>query len=80
MNHFNFYRLTYMCEKYPYQNSDAEEAHGANKKMKEKMKIMEEKIEVYKIGKYIIGDLFNIEENGIITLNLKQDTNCLLCR
>ena len=69
-----------MCRKYPYQNSDAEEARGANKKMKEKMKIIEEEIEVSKIEQFIIGDLFNIEENGIITLNLKQDTNCLLCR
>ena len=69
-----------MCQRYPYQNSDAEEAHGANKKMKEKMKIIEEEIRVPEIEKFIIGDLFNIEENGIITLNLEQDTNCLLCR
>ena len=69
-----------MCKKYPYQNSDAEEARGANKKMKEKMEIIEEEIKVSKIEQFIIGDLFNIEENGIITSILEQNTNCLLCR
>ena len=69
-----------MCKKYPYQNSDAEEARGVNKEMKEKMKIREDQIEVSKIEQFIIGDLLNIGKNGNVTLILKNTTNCLLCR
>ena len=69
-----------MCKKYPYQNSDAEEALGVNKEMKEKLKIMGDGICVSKIEQFIIGDLFNIEKNGHITSILKEQTSCLLCR
>ena len=62
-----------MSKKYPYQNPVVEEASGLTKKMQEQMKIMErDEIRVSEIEKFIIGDLFKIDDENISLLSKPQ--------
>ena len=62
-----------MSKKYPYQNPVVEEASGLTKKMQEQMKIMErDEIRVSEIEKFIIGDLFKIDDENVSLLSKPQ--------
>ena len=64
--------------RYPYQNSDAEEDRGINKEMKRRMEIEDYPIWVFKIEKFIVGDLFKIK-NKNVSMHPEPQTNCPLC-
>ena len=68
-----------MNKKFPHQNSEAEGATGLNEKMEDGMKIHNDSVAVSDIENFIIGDIFNIE-NENFTLLHTPPTTCLLCR
>ena len=64
---------------YPHQNTEAEGACGLNKKMEDEMKIKKNWVYVHDIEKFIIGNIFKIE-NGNISILPPPPTNCPLCQ
>ena len=69
--------------RYPYQNSDAEEDRGINKEMKKRMNIAYGSgLNVSQIEKFIVGDLFKIENNNVSMHPhaYNPQSNCQLCR
>ena len=81
-----------MNMKFPNQNAKAEGATGLNKKMEDEMKIKESggvmiyetkrgfiSLNVFKLEKFIIGDIFKTE-NGKLSLFPAPTSNCPLCQ
>ena len=76
-----------MNMKYPYQNQDAEDSKGLNKKMNRELKKQERLedskryIEVSDIKKFMVGDIFEEQENGRFSLlKSSSSTKCPLCK
>ena len=76
-----------MNMKYPYQNQDAEDSKGLNKKMNEELKKQEDNdsddrfIKVTNMEQFMVGDIFEEQENGRFSLlKSPSSTKCPLCK